>query len=114
MELVMARIIIRELYLVKPFSIFLKEIYFLNVLYTKNKEYAIHLIIFRNYAKTIHISFFLSVIIAGIMRDSFGSFTPCIIVINCVTGLTVTLWTVEMLIIRKKKMQKRKEQRDSP
>lgn len=98
MELVMARIIIRELYLVKPFSIFLKEIYFLNVLYTK----------------TIHISFFLSVIIAGIMRDSFGSFTPCIIVINCVTGLTVTLWTVEMLIIRKKKMQKRKEQRDSP
>ncbi|XP_033358059.1 uncharacterized protein LOC117237811 [Bombus vosnesenskii] len=50
----------------------------------------------------------------GIMRDSFGSFTPCIIVINCVTGLTVTLWTVEMLIIRKKKMQKRKEQRDSP
>lgn len=109
MELITARIIIGELYLVKPFSIFLKY-----VLYTKNKEYAVHLIIFRNYAKTIHISFFLSVIIAGIMRDSFGSFTPCIIVINCVTGLTVTLWTVEMLIIRKKNMQKRKEQRDSP
>lgn len=50
----------------------------------------------------------------GIMRDNFGSFTPCIIVINCVTALTVTIWTVEMLIIRKKKMQKRKEQRDSP
>lgn len=50
----------------------------------------------------------------GIMRDNFGSYTPCIIVINCVTALTVTIWTVEMLIIRKKKMQKRKEQRDSP
>lgn len=114
MELVTARIIIGELYSIKPFSIFLKGIYFLNVLYTKNKEYAIHLIIFRNYAKTIHISFFLSVIIAGVMRDNFGSFTPCIIVINCVTALTVTIWTVEMLIIRKKEMQKRKEQQDSP
>lgn len=109
MELVTARIIIEELYLVKSFSIFLKEIYFLSVLYMKNKEYAIHLIIFRNYAIML-----LFVIIAGIMRDNFGSFTPCIIVINCVTALTVTIWTVEMLIIRKNKMQERKEQRDSP
>ncbi|KAK9302693.1 hypothetical protein QLX08_005414 [Tetragonisca angustula] len=49
----------------------------------------------------------------GIMRDNLGSFTPCIIVINCVTALTVTMWTLEMLIIRKKKSQKQKEQQEA-
>ena len=47
------------------------------------------------------------------MRDNLGSFTPCIIVINCVTALTVTMWTLEMLIIRKKKSQKQKEQQEA-
>ncbi|KAF3423515.1 hypothetical protein E2986_07990 [Frieseomelitta varia] len=49
----------------------------------------------------------------GIMRDNLGSFTPCIIVINCVTALTVIMWTVEMLIIRKKKLQNQKEQQET-
>ncbi|CAD1470483.1 unnamed protein product, partial [Heterotrigona itama] len=50
----------------------------------------------------------------GIMRDNFGSFIPCIIVINCVTTLTVIMWTVEILIIRKKKLQKlQKEQQEA-
>ncbi|KOX81052.1 Monocarboxylate transporter 9 [Melipona quadrifasciata] len=49
----------------------------------------------------------------GIMRDNLGSFTPCIIVINCITALTVAMWTVEILIIRKKKLQKQKEQQEA-
>lgn len=38
----------------------------------------------------------------GVMRDQFGSYTPCIIAMNCVTALTVIMWVVEIVIVRKK------------
>ncbi|KOC62833.1 Monocarboxylate transporter 9 [Habropoda laboriosa] len=41
----------------------------------------------------------------GIMRDRIGSYTSCIIMINCITAFTVIIWTVEILIVRSRKSQ---------
>ncbi|OAD53188.1 Monocarboxylate transporter 9 [Eufriesea mexicana] len=48
----------------------------------------------------------------GVMRDSFGSYRPCIIVINFVTALTVTMWIIEILILRRKNLRKQSEQQE--
>ncbi|XP_032664227.1 uncharacterized protein LOC116840953 isoform X2 [Odontomachus brunneus] len=34
----------------------------------------------------------------GVIRDSTGSYSTCIILINCVTAITVTMWLTEMVI----------------
>ncbi|XP_025155951.1 uncharacterized protein LOC105182410 [Harpegnathos saltator] len=36
--------------------------------------------------------------VIGLIRDSVGSYTPCIILINSVTGVTVIMWLTEMVI----------------
>ncbi|CAK9818584.1 Monocarboxylate transporter 14 [Anthophora plagiata] len=46
--------------------------------------------------------------ILGIIRDNVGNYTPCIITINCVTALTVIIWTLEILITRRRKSQVQK------
>ncbi|KAG9434866.1 hypothetical protein HZU67_02850 [Apis mellifera carnica] len=46
----------------------------------------------------------------GIMRDNFGNFAPSLIVINTVTLFTVIMWTIEIILIRRKKSQKQIEQ----
>ncbi|XP_066583477.1 uncharacterized protein [Prorops nasuta] len=38
----------------------------------------------------------------GFIRDISGSYIPCIFVINCVTAVTVIIWTVEMIVLRRK------------
>nr|XP_012138463.1 PREDICTED: uncharacterized protein LOC100881709 [Megachile rotundata] len=43
----------------------------------------------------------------GVMRDNVGSYTPSLITINCVTALTVIIWSVEMSIVRRKNSQKK-------
>lgn len=43
----------------------------------------------------------------GLVRDITGSYTPCIVIMNAVTMLTVTLWTCEMCIVRWRKMKKK-------
>ncbi|XP_026667520.1 uncharacterized protein LOC108622762 [Ceratina calcarata] len=47
----------------------------------------------------------------GLMRDHFGSYGPCIIAMNCVTALTVTMWLIEMVIVRRKKLRNETEQK---
>ncbi|XP_076765840.1 uncharacterized protein LOC143432822 [Xylocopa sonorina] len=49
----------------------------------------------------------------GVMRDSFGTYTSCIIVMNCVTALTVVMWSVEILIVRRKRLQTKRTQAES-
>lgn len=39
----------------------------------------------------------------GVIRDYTGSYAPCITVINCVTSVTVALWAIEILILRRPK-----------
>ena len=46
----------------------------------------------------------------GVMRDSIGNYTPCIIMINCVTALTVVMWLVELAIVRRRKAQMENQQ----
>ncbi|KYQ56362.1 Monocarboxylate transporter 9 [Trachymyrmex zeteki] len=46
--------------------------------------------------------------ILGVIRDNTGNYTICIILLNCVTAITLLIWTVEILIRRKcdrKKLQ---------
>ncbi|KYM98165.1 Monocarboxylate transporter 13 [Cyphomyrmex costatus] len=42
----------------------------------------------------------------GVLRDNTGNYTICIILLNCVTTITLILWTTEMLIRRKSNRQK--------
>ncbi|KAG5307768.1 MOT13 protein, partial [Pseudoatta argentina] len=42
----------------------------------------------------------------GIIRDNTGSYTICIILLNCVTSITLFMWTAELLIRRKSNWQK--------
>ncbi|XP_076675733.1 uncharacterized protein LOC143372940 isoform X2 [Andrena cerasifolii] len=46
----------------------------------------------------------------GVMRDSIGNYTPAIIMINCVTALTVIMWLVELVIVRRRKAQMENQQ----
>ncbi|XP_076235691.1 uncharacterized protein LOC143180050 [Calliopsis andreniformis] len=48
----------------------------------------------------------------GAMRDSIGSYTPCIILINCVTALTVGMWSTEMFFTRRRKLKLQRKQQD--
>ncbi|KAL6267707.1 hypothetical protein P5V15_000778 [Pogonomyrmex californicus] len=38
----------------------------------------------------------------GLIRDNTGNYTICIILLNCVTALTLFIWTIEMILIRRK------------
>jgi len=42
----------------------------------------------------------------GLIRDNTGNYTICIILLNCVTLITLVMWTIEMLIRRKSARQK--------
>ncbi|CAL7933773.1 unnamed protein product [Xylocopa violacea] len=49
----------------------------------------------------------------GVLRDSFGSYAPCIIAMNCVTALTVIMWSVEILVVRRKRLQTQRNREGS-
>ncbi|XP_011862365.1 PREDICTED: uncharacterized protein LOC105558992 [Vollenhovia emeryi] len=42
----------------------------------------------------------------GLIRDNTGNYTICIILLNCVTAITLFMWTTEILIRRKSARQK--------
>lgn len=42
----------------------------------------------------------------GVIRDNTGNYTICIILLNCVTAITLFIWTTEMLVRRKRARQK--------
>ncbi|KYN13877.1 Monocarboxylate transporter 1 [Trachymyrmex cornetzi] len=42
----------------------------------------------------------------GVIRDNTGSYTLCIILLNCVTTITLVMWTAEILIRRRSSRQK--------
>jgi len=46
--------------------------------------------------------------LAGIIKDAMGSYDPIILVINLITLLTVAMWTVEMVIRKVKRKNKRR------
>ncbi|XP_046820578.1 uncharacterized protein LOC124424951 isoform X1 [Vespa crabro] len=48
----------------------------------------------------------------GIIRDAMGSYTPCIVIINSMTALTVTLWLTELIILRRTKLRLKQTQQD--
>ncbi|XP_047347862.1 uncharacterized protein LOC124948380 isoform X2 [Vespa velutina] len=48
----------------------------------------------------------------GIIRDAMGSYTPCIVIINSMTALTVTLWLTELIILRRTKLRLKQRQQD--
>ncbi|XP_024893836.1 uncharacterized protein LOC112468741 isoform X1 [Temnothorax curvispinosus] len=45
----------------------------------------------------------------GLLRDNTGNYTICIILLNCVTAITLCIWTIEMLI-RRKSLARQKSQ----
>ncbi|XP_053973528.1 uncharacterized protein LOC128873749 isoform X3 [Hylaeus volcanicus] len=50
--------------------------------------------------------------ILGKVRDLAGHYTPCIFIMNSVTALTVILWTIEMYIVRRRKLRMQKQFQD--
>ncbi|XP_015183571.1 PREDICTED: uncharacterized protein LOC107070156 [Polistes dominula] len=48
----------------------------------------------------------------GVIRDAVGSYTPCIIVINSMSALTVTIWLTELIILRRTKLRSKILQQD--
>lgn len=48
--------------------------------------------------------------ILGLVRDVTGSYTGCILIMNSVSFVTITMWTVEQIILRKKNKQPQTEQ----
>ncbi|KAI4503669.1 hypothetical protein M0802_001072 [Mischocyttarus mexicanus] len=48
----------------------------------------------------------------GLIRDAVGSYTPCIIIINSMSALTVTIWLTELIILRRTKWGLKKLQQD--
>ncbi|XP_015595056.1 uncharacterized protein LOC107267623 isoform X2 [Cephus cinctus] len=45
----------------------------------------------------------------GVIRDRTGSYIICIIVLNCLTLLTITMWITELSIVNRLKRRKRNE-----
>lgn len=45
----------------------------------------------------------------GIIRDNVGNYTPCVITINCITAVTVIVWTLEIMITRRRKSKVQKQ-----
>ncbi|XP_014487669.1 PREDICTED: uncharacterized protein LOC106751305 isoform X2 [Dinoponera quadriceps] len=39
--------------------------------------------------------------LVGLIRDKTGSYTPCIILVNCVTAVTVIMWLTEIVILKR-------------
>lgn len=50
--------------------------------------------------------------ILGVIRDAVGTYTPCIIIINSMSALTVTIWLTELIILRRTKLGSKKLQQD--
>lgn len=50
--------------------------------------------------------------ILGVIRDAVGSYTPCIIIINSMSALTITIWLTELIILRRTKLGSKKLQQD--
>ena len=48
--------------------------------------------------------------ILGVVRDVTGSYVACIIIMNCVTFVTIVLWTVEMVVVKHKRHKGEKVQ----
>ncbi|KAK2585102.1 hypothetical protein KPH14_008614 [Odynerus spinipes] len=48
----------------------------------------------------------------GIVRDAMGSYTPCIIIINCMTAVTITLWLAELIIVRRTRQKSKQMQQE--
>lgn len=46
----------------------------------------------------------------GVIRDAIGSYTPCIVIINSMTALTVTLWLTELIVLRRTKLRLKQKQ----
>ncbi|XP_078032966.1 uncharacterized protein LOC144467860 [Augochlora pura] len=51
--------------------------------------------------------------IIGIIRDSAGYYTPCIVMMNSITALTVIIWSVEMIIVRRRKLRLKEKEQDN-
>lgn len=45
--------------------------------------------------------------ITGMIRDNTGSYVPCIILINCVTFITIAMWVTEIIIVRRRSIQEK-------
>ncbi|XP_043262144.1 uncharacterized protein LOC122402967 [Colletes gigas] len=48
--------------------------------------------------------------ILGVIRDRTGSYAACIVMMNFITAFTVVIWTVEMLIVRRRRLRMGKQQ----
>lgn len=49
----------------------------------------------------------------GLIRDFFGSYAMCIIFINLATFTTLVLWTVEMVLMKRKTAREQQEMKDN-
>lgn len=45
--------------------------------------------------------------ILGAVRDATGSYTPCVIIMNCITLTTLTMWAIEAIIVKLKKKKEK-------
>lgn len=45
----------------------------------------------------------------GVIRDAMGSYTPCIVIINCTTTVTIALWLIELIIVQRTRKRKSKQ-----